>query len=315
MRDVMNKVIDKDHKQYLVACIVSQRELDEGTFLDLFSRAEHQFHSLLNRKIDASKRYFQFERFIFLMNYKDTEGDNEHTEARLLGSSGDKLKHLNKCEEDKEEVESEEDQMRTKTSKHETHKYETPFLFRMRKDFESIFGEEEKFSIALFSHFLPCAQPDHMCAELIKTFAESTQTDIILSYEMPYMTTDEESCFKMLKHEKVLMIHPEACNYFQQRPDDFHGPQLQPPHRYRYKPYGIQGHLYEDNGFHRELFSNYNLHQNDFDHHYGYEPQNGFVHRHGYPPYNDFDADYNYRQYNGYGNYHIHPFNEMPYYG
>ena len=109
---------------------------------------------------------------------------------------------------------------------------------------------------------------------------------------MPYMTTDEESCLTKLKHDKVTIIHPRECNYFQAVTDE----RVHHIQRYRLRPYDIYIHRPYNIHVHPGHYGNFyvrppyyhhpnTVHQDGFDFHCVYERQHGFISHHGYEQY------------------------------
>jgi hypothetical protein len=45
------------------------------------------------------------------------------------------------------------------------------FLEEMKSDFYDTFGSNEKYVICMFSHYLPCTDPEHLCSRVLCEFA------------------------------------------------------------------------------------------------------------------------------------------------
>lgn len=115
--------------------------------------------------------------------------------------------------------------------------FDSGFLACLKRDFISEFGPNERFTIAMFSHFLPCTQQKHMCAKLIGKIADLTSVNFIVSYDMPYMTTDEHAAIDAMGCDSVTLIHPKECNYFLSMSDlqpVNRGVWMRPPNNYRH---------------------------------------------------------------------------------
>lgn len=244
MRGYMNRLIDKNHRQFLVACLVSYTEIEDGLFHTVLNSAYVQFHRLLARRtrINVSQRYFRFGRFVFLMNSKDFSGKDQHTEARLLDQFGI-LRELITADEVQTKNESFSDSV---------------FLDGMKRDFIAEFGGSEEYCIAMFSYFLPCTQPGHMCAELVRNYADLTGTKVIVSYEMPFKTTDAAaSLTSMNESDNVILIHSEERNYeinVKHKYNPHHPMQIRYPND-RY--FEHEGNVYQANRYENFYFNYY----------------------------------------------------------
>lgn len=203
MKREMNVRNNSNREQYMVACILSQNEIQRGTYLDFLKFVESRFHSVKqSTKISMKKRYLKFERFVFLMNSKDEHGHGQHTEARLFDPK-EYLRKQNTVDYMARFNGGNITAMQNSSSENE-------FLAEMIKDFVKRFGFLEDYYIVVFSHFLPCTQPEHSCAGLLGHFAFTTRQKVLLSYELPYITTNVQTSLALMSNGWITLIHPRS---------------------------------------------------------------------------------------------------------
>lgn len=166
---------DKENKQFVVAALFSVREV-ETTDLSIITAANLKFQSLLRsgREFKLDGYYMLFSRLVVLLNLPEPD---THGEARLFDPDGkirkticqdQYLKHINKC--------------------HDKH-----FLEKMKHEFYDTFGLNEKYVICMFSYFLPCTKPKHLCSLVLCEFAKKHKEQLIVSYNHIWLFSESSN--------------------------------------------------------------------------------------------------------------------------
>jgi hypothetical protein len=169
--DVIGLFNDQLHiqkNQFVVAALVSVREI-ESTDLSIITAANFKFQSLCRsgRELKLDKYYMLFSRLVVLLNVPEPP---THGEGRLFDPDGKIRKTI--CQEQN---------FKDIDAYHDGH-----FLEKMKHDFYNTIEPNEKYVICMYSHYLPCTEPEHLCSRVLCEFATKHKEQLIVSYQQPW---------------------------------------------------------------------------------------------------------------------------------
>lgn len=168
-------------KQFVAAAITSDEEFQKQD-TKIITEAKSKFEEVIETK-DFSGIYdnysLSFNRLVVLVN---TPRLKRHGEARLLDPFGDIRKSIFKYPFDGSFINDND----------------INFLVKLKKMFLDEF-DHNRYLLVIFSHFIPCTEPNHQCAQIVNRFAEQQNTKVIVSYENVYDLTDEAEALEIMK--------------------------------------------------------------------------------------------------------------------
>jgi hypothetical protein len=192
--DVIGLFNDQLHdkkNQFVVAALVSVREI-ETTDLSIITAANLEFQSLRRSgsefKLDGYNMLFS--RLVVLLNLPEP---CTHGEARLFDPDGKIRKTL--CQDR---------YLKYINARHDIH-----FLEKMKHEFYNTFGPNEKYVICMFSHFLPCTDPRHLCSRVLCEFATKHKEQLIVSYQhVWYFSANRNKAWNLMRrNDNIYCMH------------------------------------------------------------------------------------------------------------
>ncbi|CAC5420345.1 unnamed protein product [Mytilus coruscus] len=134
--------------------------------------------------------YVLFNRLVLLLNLP-VANTSVHGEARLLDFDSQLRQEIcNPCNFE--------------------HENNANIFQQMEKQFFEEFGDEEKYIICMFSHYIPCTISGHQCAELIQKFSTKHGKQIILSYDRAFDKTNQKIARNIMNDNKNVFCVPPA---------------------------------------------------------------------------------------------------------
>jgi hypothetical protein len=192
--DVIGLFNDQLHdqtKQFVVAALVSVREI-ETTDLSIITAANLKFQSLCSsgREFKLDEYYMLFSRLVVLLNLPEP---CTHGEARLFDPDGKIRKTI--CQDR---------YLKYINARHDIH-----FLEKMKHEFYNTFGPNEKYVICMFSHFLPCTDPRHLCSRVLCEFATKHKEQLIVSYQhvWDFFANRNKAWNLMRRNDNIYCMH------------------------------------------------------------------------------------------------------------
>ena len=192
--DVIGLFNDQLHdqtKQFVVAALVSVREI-ETTDLSIITAANLKFQSLCRsgREFKLDRYYMLFSRLVVLLNLPEP---CTHGEARLFDPDGRIRKTI--CQD--------------QYLKHINARHDIHFLEKMKHEFYNTFGQNEKYVICMFSHYLPCTEPTHLCSWVLCEFATKHKEQIIVSYyHVLYFYANANKAWNLMRrNDNIYCMH------------------------------------------------------------------------------------------------------------
>lgn len=184
-------------KQFVAAAIISDEEFEkEDTHIIIEAKRKFEEAIQTQHFSDIYKNYsLLFNRLVVLVN---TPRPKRHGEARLLDPFGDIRKGILKCPFNGSFINDDD----------------INFLKELKQMFLHEFGHN-RYLIVIFSHFIPCTEPIHQCAQIVNKFAEQQNTKVIVSYENVYDLTDEAEALEIMKsNEKIQFQRPTSLPHY-----------------------------------------------------------------------------------------------------
>jgi hypothetical protein len=187
---LFNDQFHEQRKQFVVAALFSVREI-ETTDLSIITAANLKFQSLRRsgREFKLDGYYMLFSRLVVLLNLP---GQRTHVEARLFDPDGKIRKTI--CQDQ---------YVNDINACHDVH-----FLEKMKHDFYNTFGQNEKYVICMFSYFLPCTEPKHLCSRVLCEFATKHKEELIVSYYHVWNGTNPNNAWNIMKrNDNIYCMH------------------------------------------------------------------------------------------------------------
>jgi hypothetical protein len=191
--DVIGLFNDQLHiqkNQFVVAALVSVREI-ESTDLSIITAANFKFQSLCRsgREFKLDKYYMLFSRLVVLLNVPEPP---THGEGRLFDPDRKIRKTI--CQEQN---------FKDIDACHDGH-----FLEKMK---HNTFEPNEKYVICMYSHYLPCTEPEHLCSRVLCEFATKHKEQIIVSYyNVSSSDTNSNNAWNLLRrNDNIYCMHAQ----------------------------------------------------------------------------------------------------------
>ena len=175
-----------DRNQFVIACLVSAREL---RYIDDSALKVFETHIKRLRRIKCDDGYLLHGRVAILMNELHKH-HNKHGEARLLDPFGSIRTYL--------DIDTPYDE------------FEEPvdYMDELESAFKEEFGTEAKSYLLIFSHYIPCTLDGHQCSEVIGEYANQTSHKVYVGYEDVYKKTDKDDAVHAMKSNGVGIVFP-----------------------------------------------------------------------------------------------------------
>ncbi|CAG2252086.1 unnamed protein product [Mytilus edulis] len=169
----LNSTLTEQREQFIISAIVSYKEIACRN-TDVIREAEEEWECLNSDSLRFDHSSLSFHRLVFILNNPNT---SIHGEARLLDPDG---------------------KTRRQIIGNNLVKESNNFLVVMKKQFCKQFGENEKYVLIMFSHFIPCTLPGHMCAELLSEYATRYDEQILIGYTNVYKETNHNLSLRLM---------------------------------------------------------------------------------------------------------------------
>ncbi|CAC5390286.1 unnamed protein product [Mytilus coruscus] len=174
----LNKNQDNRWKQFLISAIVSVNEIinmDKTCVTEANKEWSKYPWNSKQKTISA----ILLKRVIFLLN---RSRERTHGEARLFDAEGKIRRQIS----DRSSLEYIDMEFNT-------------YLQQMKDRFIETFGGDEKYIIILFSHYIPCTEPGHMCSRLLGEFSTQFNEQLIVAYMDVFKNTSCKDSLKFIK--------------------------------------------------------------------------------------------------------------------
>lgn len=188
------KIPGEPKRQFVAAAIVSYREI-EMEDLKCISDAEEALERLqiTNRKVNINSYYLLFGRVIVILNLPSPK---IHGEARLFDNDWNIREQISDSAYPPGPV--------SKLLNG------TKLFDKMKYHFYCTFHQGEQYVICVFSFFIPCTVPGHMCAQLLGEFATRENEQLIVSYCEVHNLTNPKLAWQFLRNNNnVYCLHPK----------------------------------------------------------------------------------------------------------
>ena len=190
MIGLFNDQLHNKKKQFVVAALVSVREI-ETTDLSIITAASLKFQSLRRsgREYKLDGYYMLFSRLVVLLNLTEP---CTHREARLFNPDGKIRKTI--CQDR---------YLKYINARHDIH-----FLKQMKHEFYNTFGQNEKYVICMFSYFVPCTEPKHLCSWVLCEFATKHKEELIVSYYHVWNGSNPNNAWNLMRrNDNIYYMH------------------------------------------------------------------------------------------------------------
>ncbi|CAC5420346.1 unnamed protein product [Mytilus coruscus] len=174
----LNSTLNEPREQFIISAIVSYNEIACRN-TEVIREAEGEWESLNSDSLRFDHYSLSFHRLVFILN---NHNPSIHGEARLLDPDGTTRRQIF------------DRPYQNKIGKESSHN----FLAVMKEQFFKQFGENEKYVLIMFSHYIPCTLPGHMCAELLSEHSQSCGEQILIGYTNVYQDTDHNFALRLM---------------------------------------------------------------------------------------------------------------------
>ncbi|VDI62595.1 Hypothetical predicted protein [Mytilus galloprovincialis] len=174
----LNSTLTEQREQFIISAIVSYKEIACRN-TEVIREAEGEWECLDLDSLRFDHYSFSFNRLVFILNHPNP---CIHGEARLLDPDGKTRRQIFDRPY--------QEQIGKESSNN--------FLAVMKEQFFKQFGENEKYVLVMFSHYIPCTLPGHMCAELLSEYATRYDEQILIGYTNVYKETNQNLSFRLM---------------------------------------------------------------------------------------------------------------------
>ena len=172
--------------QFIIACLVSARELRNG---DDSALKEFTTYITRLRRINCDDGYLCHGRVAVLKNDSQMQ-HNSHGEARLLDPCGS-IRSDQGVDIPYDEFDEPVD-----------------YMDELESAFKEKFGTEAKSYLLIFSHYIPCTLDRHQCSNIIGEYAKQTTHKVYVGYDEVYKHTDKDDALNIMLSNGVGVIFP-----------------------------------------------------------------------------------------------------------
>ncbi|KAL4223264.1 hypothetical protein ACF0H5_016736 [Mactra antiquata] len=187
MVHVVNQIQGTNEQHYMVAYLVSERELKTGkTCIEHLHSIQTHFRDMVREgNVNLSEKCQILGRFIFFMNLYDFNSgwSYKHTEKRLFDFLDTQL-NAGDCGLF-------------------PYGYPVPMLpglWRRRG------SEWAGYRLLIFTYYIPCTNSQHQCAKLINRYAEITGCKMTIGWVKCYKSTNIEESIKEMNSENIDIV-------------------------------------------------------------------------------------------------------------
>ena len=193
---IEEQVPGQTRRQFVTAAIVSCREI-EMEDLKCIIDANNKLNVLqtTNTKVKVHDYFLLFKRIVVILNLPSPK---IHGECRLFDPHCRIRREI--CE-----IYNPSDFKQTNN---------IHFLNKMKQHFFQICGQWEKYVICVFTFFIPCTIPGHMCSKLLCEFATQNNEQLILSYAEVHNLTNPKIAWSDMKNcENLYCMHSKDVHF------------------------------------------------------------------------------------------------------
>ncbi|CAG2252087.1 unnamed protein product [Mytilus edulis] len=174
----LNSALKEPREQFIISAIVSYNEIACRN-TEVIRQAEGEWESLNSDSLRFDNYSLSFHRLVFILNHPNP---SIHGEARLLDPDGTTRRQIFDRSYQK--------QIGKESSNN--------FLAVMKEQFFDKFGKNEKYVIIMFSHYIPCTLPGHMCSELLSEYTTRYDEQLLIGYTNVYQETNQNLSLRLM---------------------------------------------------------------------------------------------------------------------
>lgn len=193
---IEEQVPGQTRREFVTAAIVSCREI-EMEDLKCIIDANNKLNILqtTNKKVKVHDYFLLFKRVVVILNLPSPK---IHGECRLFDPHCRIRREI--CEIDNPSEFKQTNNIN--------------FLNKMKHNFFQICGQWEKYVICVFTFFIPCTIPGHMCSKVLCEFATQNNEQLILSYSEVHNLTNPKIAWSDMKTCKnVYCMHSKDMHF------------------------------------------------------------------------------------------------------